>query len=107
MEKKLPGVYPGKVRKDAGNNAKMTYVGNNTEETVKNEPKEPANELNISQKINRIFKSKNYIYKADVEITLKDGSHLNKRVVGKNNLNLITMDNELIPISNIVNIEKK
>ena len=94
MEKKLPGVYPGKVRKDAGNNAKMTYVGNNTEETVKNEPKEPANELNISQKINQIFKSKN-------------GRHLNKRVVGKNNLNLITMDNELIPISNIVNIEKK
>ena len=62
MEKKLPGVYPGKVRKDAGNNAKMTYVGNNTEETVKNEPKEPANELNISQKINQIFYEKRKWY---------------------------------------------
>ena len=27
MEKKLPGVFPGKVSSNAGNNIKMAYVG--------------------------------------------------------------------------------
>ena len=101
MKKKLPGVFPGKVKKDAGNNIKMTYVN------AKEEIKKVSNNKNILQKINEIFKAKNYIYKAEVTITLKDGSHLDKKIVGKNNLNLITMDNELIPIDNIADIERK
>lgn len=104
MEKKLPGVFPGKVRNDAGNNIKMTYVKNevNDERSVTT----PSGE-NVSQKINKIFNSNNYIYKADVVIKLKDGRTLNKRVVGKNNLHLITMENELIPVTDIIDIERQ
>ena len=59
---------------------------------------------NINQKINEIFSSSRYIYKADVEITLKSGKVV-KRIVGKNSVHLITYDNELIPISDIVDIK--
>ena len=104
MKKKLPAVFPGKVRSDAGNNIKMTYV--NGEERKDTASVKVSGE-NVTQKINKIFNSKNYIYKADVVIKLKDGSTLNKRIVGKNNLHLITMDNELIPVTDIVDIERK
>lgn len=57
----------------------------------------------IEQKIFNIFNSKDYIYKADVTIVTDDQT-LQKRIVGKNNKNLITMDNEYIPISIIRDI---
>ena len=104
MKKKLPGVFPGKVSSTAGNNIKIAYVG-------KEEPAERMVETssgeNVNQKINKIFNANNYIYKADVVIKLKDGSTLNKRIVGKNNLHLITMENELIPVTDIVDIKRK
>lgn len=116
MEKKLPGVFANKVNKDAGNNNKIFYSSKN------NSAPEPTNEVslgdrfiasdvskvykNINQKINAIFNSSNYIYKADVEITLKDGKIM-KRIVGKNGTHLITMENELIPISDVIDIERR
>ena len=36
---------------------------------------------------------------------LKDGT-VTKRIIGKNNTHLITMENELIPISDIIDIKK-
>ena len=60
----------------------------------------------VIQKINEIFKSPYYIYKAEVEITLEDGVVV-KKIIGKNNQNLITMDNELIPINSIKDIKYK
>jgi len=60
----------------------------------------------IEQKIFNIFNAKDYIYKADVNIVTDNGI-LNKRIVGKNANNLITMDNEYIPISDIKDIYKK
>ena len=52
-----------------------------------------------------MFNSTSYIYKADVKITLKNGS-ISKRIVGRNSTHLITIDNELIPITDILDIEK-
>ena len=109
MEKKLPGVFPGKVKKNSGNNKRVFY----SEKEEKNNPvveknKKEKNMLkykkNINQKINEIFRSKSYIYKADVEISLKDET-VSKRIVGKNNKYLITIENELIPISDILDIK--
>mgnify|MGYP001126867138 CR=1 FL=1 len=56
------------------------------------------------KKINKIFTSTNYIYKADVKITT-DTEVLIKKVIGKNNKNIITLDNKLIPIDIIKDIE--
>ena len=99
MKKELPKVFPGKVDSNAGNNREKIYVS-------ENEKKEVRSDININQKINQIFNSSNYIYKADVRITLKDGSTLNKKIIGKNKIHLITMDNELIPITDVIDIEK-
>ena len=59
---------------------------------------------NIKQKVNEIFASPNYVYKANVEITLKD-KKIKKRIIGRNKDYIITMDNLLIPINEILDIK--
>ena len=44
---------------------------------------------------------KNYL---NVDITLKSGI-VKKRIIGKNMTHLITIDNELIPISDVIDID--
>ena len=61
------------------------------------------NNYTIEQKIANIFNSPNYIYKIDVVI-VTDNNTLTKRIVGKTKTNLITMDNEYIPINSIRDI---
>lgn len=104
MDKKIPKVFANKVDSD-GNNEKVYH---STDEVLMDEKKESkfSFEKNVNQKINDIFNSSNYIYKADVLIKLKNES-VTKRIVGRNSTHLITMENELIPISDIVDIEKK
>ena len=105
MNKKIPSVFANKIKGNVGNNEKVFYSAlstyENEEKAIKKDVKIPKN---INQKINEIFSSSNYIYKADVEITLKSGKVV-KRIVGKNSVHLITYDNELIPISDIVDIK--
>lgn len=103
MENKKPKIFANKIEKDIKNNEKYFY--SNMEE--KQENKEENNEKpekNVSQKINDIFSSTRYVYKADVDIKLKD-SELKTKIIGKNKTHLITIDNELIPISNIEDIK--
>lgn len=118
MEKKLPSVFANKVERNAGNNKRVFYSAD--ERMTASLPNENGQDRtstgrtistgeitkNINQKINEIFKSSNYIYKADVELKLKSGK-ITKRIIGKNANNLITMDNELIPISEIIDIKRK
>ena len=61
------------------------------------------NNYTVEQKIYNIFNSPNYIYKIDVTIVTDKGK-TNKRIVGKTKTNLITMDNEYIPINTIRDI---
>ena len=61
------------------------------------------NNLTVEQKIVNIFNSPNYIYKIDVVI-VTDNNKVIKRIIGKNKNNLITMDNEYIPINKIRDI---
>lgn len=113
MEKKLPGIYANKNISNLNNNEKVYYSSKettrNTTSTKKNKKDDRLPSLigqSVEQKINTIFNSVNYIYKAKVEITLEDGK-ITKNIIGRNNSNLITMDNELIPISKIIDIEYK
>lgn len=111
MEKKLPGVYKNPIDHPVENNKKYFYL--DKEESKKETKKELTREekvkqelfgSNINQKINQIFTSANYIYKADVEIILRDKT-ITTKVIGKNNHSLITFDNDLIPIDEIVDIK--
>lgn len=106
MDKKLPGVFVNKIDKKLNNNKSVYYGGREEEreEIIKPAGKKEGLSLNVRQKISRIFQSVNYVYKMDVEITTKD-QKVKKRVVGYNDHDLITFDNELIPISDILDIE--
>lgn len=105
MNKKLPGVFANNVPSSAAHNKNVSY-GNKLE--IKNETSKKTSErlpdnLNINQKINMIFNSPRYVYKADVDIKLKD-EIIKRRIIGRNSIHLITIDNELIPISDIIDI---
>lgn len=105
MNKKLPGVFANKIEKNISNNEKVYYSSH--EEKKDKEEKIKADvtveHKNIYQKINDIFSSEKYVYKAKVEIRLKNGTK-KVNVIGHNNGYLITIDNELIPISDIEDI---
>lgn len=104
MEKKLPGVFANKISKDASHNSSVAYTANKEEIIEKTEKQQGVNGDNINQKINAIFSSTRYVYKADVNITLKDKT-IKRKIIGKNSIHLITIDNELIPISDIIDID--
>lgn len=107
MEKKLPKVFANKVEKKVGNNEDVYYSHkDNFSDDSRSDNVSILDNKNINQKINEIFNSVNYIYKADVKLTLKNGT-VNKRIVGRNSTHLITIDNELIPLTDILDIERK
>ena len=96
--KDLPKVFQNNVNKEFKNNNSVFYSRNYI---IQNEVKDSKT---ILQKINDIFSSPNYVYKANVEITLKDKKNT-KRIIGRNKNYIITMDNMLIPITDIVDIK--
>lgn len=105
MEKK-PNLFVNKIEKNFDNNDRIFYSCSDSDYDVKKsllekEIKRKSNNLN--KKINSIFTSSNYVYKAEVIIKFKD-KEVVKKIVGKNQKHLITMDNELIPISEIIDI---
>lgn len=101
MDKKLPKVFQNKIDKDLNNNNKFFYSANNKKE-IEVETEKP---IDINKKINEIFSSPTYVYKANVEIKTKSNSYVTK-IIGRNKNYLITMDNKTIPISEIIDIKK-
>ncbi|MDO4963166.1 MAG: hypothetical protein Q4E75_03620 [bacterium] len=94
--KDLPKVFKNKIDKPINNNKNIYYSKNNTEII--------DNTKSVQQKINEIFSSPNYVYKANVEITLKN-EKITQRIIGRNKNYIITMDNNLIPIDEIIDIK--
>ena len=97
--KELPKIYRSNEKKEFNNNSTVYYSSNRSSNI-----KEEVDKKTIIQKINDIFSYPNYVYKANVEITLKD-KKLIKRIIGRNKKYIITMDNDLIPIEDILDIK--
>lgn len=109
MSKELPKMYQNKINKTVDSIQKVysTIDGNKSfdeRETIVNNGGKYQN-VSIDRKIDDIFNSVDYVYKADVTIKT-DTEILKKRIVGRNWNNLITIDNEFIPISIIRDIYK-
>ena len=104
MDKKLPGVFANRISSSAAHNDTVYYTNSNHKEEINNLNNKKNKYQNINQKINSIFNSPRYVYKANVKIKLKDET-IKRKIIGKNSLHLITMDNELIPISDIIDID--
>ncbi len=88
-------------------NSKVVYSSLNKNESNIKKNYDIENKVDshwtIKQKISNIFNSNNYIYKADVTI-ITNSKTMKKRIVGRNNNYLFTMDNEYIKISDIIDI---
>ena len=97
--KEKPKVFHNDINKKFNNNKDVFYSKNDEDED-----KDRKDRKSINQKINEIFSSPNYVYKANVEIVLEDKT-INKRIIGRNKNYLITMDNSVIPIKDIVDIK--
>lgn len=97
MEKDLPNIFKGEVNES--NNQDKSILG----EEVKEEITKPKR--SIDNQIKEIFNSTSFLYKADVLITMNDGSSTKKTIIGRSNNSLITIDDELIDVKNISRIE--
>ena len=108
--KDLPKMYRNKIEKEITNNKKIfSTMYNDEKNTIEKDNRNvnqiitPRKTYTVEQKIANIFNSPNYIYKIDVVI-VTDNETKNKRIVGKTKTNLITIDNEYIPINTIRDI---
>ena len=95
---KLPKIFANPINKKIDNSLDYIKINNENKKTLSN--------FEIKDKIDKIFKSKNYIYKIDVEIKLINGD-INCTLIGKTNNSLITIDNKLININDILDIKIK
>lgn len=106
MSKKLPKVFVNKIDKKLENNSLVYYSYHDNKQNFRKIEKEKdlKSDMSIEEKIMAIFNSPNYVYKATVNIKLVDKT-ITKQIVGRNLFNIITIDNELIKISDIIDIE--
>ncbi len=100
MKEKLPDVYPVPFNKKL-NNTQEFFYDNLKQERSSNDN---LDYLTMENKINRIFNSKDYIYKKDVSIETNTGKKT-YTIIGRTNNALITKNNEKINISDIINID--
>ena len=94
-----PKMYRGEVRKDINNNRSI-YASYSDKFEVKS-----YDNSSVRKKINDIFSSNTFIYRTKVNIVM-DNEVLTKKVIGVYNNNLVTIDNEQIPINMIRDIYK-
>jgi len=95
--KELPKVFANDFNKDLNNTQELFY---GSERQTKN-----RNDINIIKKINNIFASPNHVYKSKVKITYKDRDEIHT-IVGKTNINLVTIEGNMIKIVDIIDIER-
>ena len=99
--KELPKMYQNKINKKISSIQKVysTFDDRSTQsETI-------YPNVSIAKKIDTIFKPYDYVYKADVFIKTHNET-IKRRIVARTKNDLITIDNEYIPISTIRDIYK-
>ena len=110
MSKELPRMYQTRINKTVPSIQKVySTLDSRTESRESREersiPSTRYSSISIEKKIDNIFNSPDYVYKADVTI-VTDNDTIKRRVIARNRNNIITIDNEFIPISIIRDIYK-
>ena len=102
MKDKFPEIYKNKIKNIKSKVQKDYYYhnlpSNKNEENI-------VSKSELLNKIDDLFKNKDFIYKADVTIMLKNGENIKRKVISFKDNNLITLDNEKINIDDIINIK--
>ena len=94
-----PEMYRGNIKKEFNNNRSIYASYKDSGEVLVYDTSE------VRKKINDIFTSNNFIYRTKVNIVM-DNKTVTKKVIGVYNNNLVTIDNEHIPINMIQDIYK-
>lgn len=94
-----PKMYRGVIDKEFNNNRSI-YASYSDKYEVKT-----YDNSDVRRKINEIFSSNTFIYRTRVNIVM-DNEVLTKKIIGVYNNNLVTIDNEQIPINMIKDIYK-
>mgnify|MGYP003293212463 CR=1 FL=1 len=97
--KEKPKMYQNKIDKKFDNNRYM-FMSNDRDNSLR-----VFGSNDIRKKINDIINSNTFIYRTKVNIVI-DGNIVSKKVIGVYNNNLVTIDNEHIPIDKIQDIYK-
>lgn len=105
MKKELPKMYQSRITKSVPSIQKVYSTMNAPKEEVRESRSFKYSSISIDKKIENIFTSPDYVYKADVTI-VTDTEEIKRRVIARNRNNIITIDNEYIPISIIRDIYK-
>lgn len=95
MNKNLPNVYAVPIEKKIKNNEDVFVSGKNVE----------IGESIPIREIDKIFNSKEHVYKTRVQIKTKKDSKM-VDVVGRTSNSLLTLDGQLFSIQDIVEIKK-
>ena len=96
--KKLPELYKNNNIKPIDNNKKVYYM--------KNEDMRKISNTSVEEELDNIFHGLGYSYNIPVElVTTKKTYHTS--LVTKTKENVVTIDNIIIPISEIISITKK
>lgn len=97
--KELPKMYHHHENK-IFNNSREVYYGKNSKEVS-----DILTTNDIRKKINDIINSPSFIYRTNVSIVIGNDI-IQRKIVGIYNNNLITIDNEQIPLDSITDIYK-
>ena len=93
-------MYQNKIDKVFHNN-KIIYMSNTNHKAHNN------NKINdIKNKINSILNDSSFIYRTKVKLVINNET-ITKKIIGISNNNLVTIDNEYIPIDSIQDIYKE
>lgn len=104
MKKKLPGIFKKNVDDNHCHNKKVFYANSERSITEKESSIVDKNSgFTVEDKIRKLFKSSRYIFNINV-IIKTDKKDYDTKIVGKVKNSLITIENEIIPITEINDI---
>lgn len=103
---KLPKVYVNKISSKSVNNEEVFYSNEGKSVSKTLDSSSVVNNLLVQKKINDIFNSPNFVYKVNVILTLKDGKR-EETLIAKTTDSVLTIDNKVIPIKDILGIIEK
>lgn len=104
MDKKLPKVFQNHFTHPVQNNRDVYYSKMKESNALEDRNIHSIRGNTVYEKIQNMFSSPTYVYKIDVEIVLTNGEHIVRKVIGSHQGQLITIENEFIPISQIQDI---
>ena len=98
--KKLPRIYQGTFEKEIHNNQNEEYISGKETETKKDFS------FSVEEKLSSLFASSRHVF--HIPVLIKTKSHVyDTKIAGKVKNYIITLDNDIIYLSDIVDIKEK